>query len=198
MMPAVSDMPSTARPGPSIAARMAHRPAACALVLAACLLSGCGTPPPAPPPPPPHQSAWTPAQSEDAAKQLAAGALAQPWLVAFRTKANRAPGVTMGSIQDKTGDEVDVALLAKDLAGDLAASGQLSLVDPAVASQADFQLSGSISMDGIQGGARYTIDMHLTGKDGDTVWVGGLERDITAPAAGSASAAPPAAPQTPP
>ncbi len=97
---------------------MAHRPAACALVLAAFLLSGCGTPPPAPPPPPPHQSAWTPRPSPRTRRSSsAAGALAHPWLVAFKTKANRAPGVTMGSIQDKTGDEVDVALLAKDLAG---------------------------------------------------------------------------------
>ncbi len=70
----------------------------------------------------------------------------------------------------------------------------MTLVDPSSASQADFQLSGSISMEGIQGGARYTIDLHLTGKDGDTVWVGGLERDITCPSAREpAESAPPAA-----
>jgi hypothetical protein len=186
MMPPVTAMPSSSRSGPSTVARRLAGAAGAALLVA---LAGCGSPPPAPPPPPPA-SAFTANDAQDCAHLLAQGALAHPWLVAYKARANRAPVLTIGELQDHTGDHVDVAELARDLAANLSASSQLTVVGADVASQADFQLNGSISMDAIPGGRRYTIDLRLTGRDGDTVWVGGLEREVKTPAPDAAPAAP--------
>src|SRR3954471_12091500 len=77
---------------------------------------GCGERP-APPPPVPVKppSAWTTADSQAVAKELAASVSGQEWAITFRTRSNRAPKVVVDQIQDRSGDHVDVGELAGEL-----------------------------------------------------------------------------------
>jgi hypothetical protein len=140
---------------------------------------GCGERP-APPPPVPTRpaSAWTAADSQAVAKELAASAASQDWAITFRTRMNRAPKILVGEIQDKTGDNVDVAELASELEKDVAGSQQLTVVKDRA--DADFLMSGGVGREAMTGGWRYTVDLRLTTPEGDPVWIDGREREVKA------------------
>lgn len=141
---------------------------------------GCGRTPPPPPVPAKPPSAWTTADSQAVAKELGGAAAREDWAVAFRTRNNRAPKVAVGEIQDKTGDHVDVGELAAQLEQVMAESQQVAVVG--APAEADYLMTGSIGREPIAGGWRYAVDLRLAASDGDPAWVGGLEREIKAPA----------------
>jgi hypothetical protein len=159
---------------------------ALSLCLGACFRSE--PPPAAPPPPPPPQSSWRADDSQAVAKELVDSALKHPWLVNFRTRANRAPALAIGEITDNSGDHVDTATLGSDMEKLFADSQQVAISDEPA--KADVVLSGTITREAIPGGSRFTIDVHLAGHDGEAVWVGGLEREVARAAEAPASPAP--------
>lgn len=167
-----------------------------ARLLPCLLLVACGErpAPPPPPPPPPPASNWHADDSQAVAHDLVDAAVKNPWLVSFKTRTNRSPVVRVGEIDDRSDDHVDVGTLEADLAQDLAQSQQVQVTeDP---DKADFTLAGQVSREPIPGGGRYAVDLHLTGRDGEVAWNGGIEREImgSTPAPAPAPTPPPESP----
>jgi len=143
-------------------------------------MSGCGErPAPPPPPPPPVQSAWTPADSQDVAKQMIDAAARDQWVSEFTGKAGHPPHILIGDIVDRSNDSVDMKELSNDLQAAITASGTLVLANGR--DDCDATLAGGIDRQAVGDSAyEYALDLHLTGTaHGDPVWVRSVERRKT-------------------
>ncbi len=161
----------------AIAALVACSLAVCSLaVLPACTKREV-TPPPAAPAAP--VSSFTAVDATEVANALAESATRNPWAGDFHAKNGRPAAVAIGVITDKSGDHVDTAALADELARALGRSDQVT-VAPA-GQPGDVSLGGTINLSHAHGDAYYQIDLRIVAVDGsatggDALWLDGIER----------------------
>jgi hypothetical protein len=141
------------------------------LVLAAVAAVGCGRTKPvetAPPPPPPPTS-WFPADNASAADALAAEVLRRPWINEFRDRTARVPALFIGTFNDRTDREVDVAALTASLGKAIGASSAVRVVDDAA--MADFRLTGTLAFQEADAGTvrYYQFDLRVIDVKGEPV-----------------------------
>lgn len=148
------------------------RIAPCLIILLAVagigLAVGCRREEPLPLPPPPIS--WFPADSVQAANDLATEALKRPWVNEFRDHAARVPVLRIGQIADRSDGEVDMRILNQELTRAFSASSAVRVAE-ADGGAADFTLAGTVGFQEADKGAirYYQIDLKLLDSKNETV-----------------------------
>lgn len=165
---------------------------ACSLVVSSLVfLSACTKREVAPPPAPPAApvSSFTAVDATEVANALAESATRHPWAGNFQAKNGRPAAVAIGVITDKSGNHVDTAALADELARALGRSDQVT-VAPA-GQPGDVTLAGTINLSQAGGYAYYQVDVRIfPATGGDALWLDGIERRQNAAVAPNPAPAP--------
>ncbi|MBA3937033.1 MAG: hypothetical protein H0X38_06200 [Planctomycetes bacterium] len=158
----------------------------CLPLLASVVLAGCQTRHGEAEAPAPTPKVWTATDDHAVAQELIDEALKRPWVGGFTGRTGKAPRVALGVIDDRSGGEVDVAVLKAGLAQALAGAHTVQLAEPGTA--VDYTLGGAVgAQHKAEGGAdilylQFDISFHDT-VSAETVAPVGLEKRRVVPVA---------------